>query len=132
MYNLQRGHACKYKGGKCLEGNPGINHQPPFLDTYFLLQIFASGKGRHILNCEVCLPAQVPIPSPAQHPLSSRCLGAEGWGGGQISPHPPHPLAFSAFTFPIPHFSLLASQRRLILRNGSDLGLEAETNQLPF
>lgn len=38
-------------------------------------------------------------------------------------PHRP-PRALSFFTFPIPHVSVLASQRLLILRNVSDLGLE--------
>ena len=59
------------------------------------------------------------LPHPPQ-PLHLGGLGVGGLGGGRISSLP----VFSFFTFPIPHVSLLASQRRLILRNISNLGLE--------
>lgn len=72
-----------------------------------LPEVTIQSSGRHF-----------PHPPPAPHPLG--VLGVDGLDGGQIS----FLLVFSFFTFPIPHVTLLASQRRLILRNISDLGLE--------
>lgn len=60
------------------------------------------------------------LPHPPAPPLHLGGLGVGGLGGGRISFLP----VFSFFTFPIPHVSLLASQRRLILRNISNLGWE--------
>lgn len=62
----------------------------------------------------------IPSPAPA-HPLDEQRSRGLGWLA-DFFPSPPLALAF--FTFPIPHGSVLASRRLLILRNVSGLGLE--------
>lgn len=57
------------------------------------------------------------ISCPDAHPLGS--FGELGWEMNFTTP-----LLFSFFTFPISHIALWTSQRLLILKNISDLGLE--------
>lgn len=128
MYNWQMGHACTYRGGKGSDGNPGINHEPPFLGSIFSFKYVL--PERENTSERVKCPVQEKPPSPASPsiPPPPGALDAEGWGGGQMSPHwfcllhIPHPPRFSL------GFSKTFDPEKRI---GSRFG-KAETNQLPF
>ena len=132
------GHACKYKGGKCLEGKP--RHKSSASSSRYLFSPLniCFRKGKTHPKCvfqkgsqsNPLASASLPLPSRIRTPLpSSRWLGC-GWFGWRAHffpapvfflhiPHPPcYSLSFSKTFDPEKHIE-------------SRFG-KAETNQLPF
>ena len=127
------GHACKSKGGKCLEGKSRHKSSTSFSRYLFSPLNICFRKGKTHPKCVFqksrsnLLGSTPPITPP--RPPSSRCLGC-GWFGWRANffparvfflhiPHPPrYSLGFSKTFDPEKHI-------------GSRFG-KAETNQLPF
>lgn len=125
------GHACKYKEGKCLEENPGINHQPPFLISIFSFKYLLPEREDTSSIVRFLLQERsqsYPFPSARSSPRCLRCRGL-GWLA-DFFPSPPR-----ASLLHVPHpprFCLgLSETFDPEKRIGSRFG-KAETNQLPF